>query len=64
MAYIEGFNIIKHKKFGTKETFLYKLPEKHYAVAIYNNCELEESQFFFEWIDALHKYNKNKKQEK
>lgn len=61
MAYIIGFEIIKSIKLGDKEVHLYKLPGNHYAVAAYKNQELEESQFFLEWIDALHKYNKLKK---
>lgn len=61
MAYIEGLEIVKSIKLGNKEVYLYKLPGNHYAVAAYINQELEESQFFIEWIDALHKYNKLRK---
>ena len=61
MAYIEGLEIAKSIKLGDKEVYIYKLPGNHYAVAAYINQKLEESQFFFEWIDALHKYNKLRK---
>lgn len=61
MAYLVGLEIVKSVRLGDKEIHLYKLPGNHYAVATYKNQELEESQFFPEWTDALHKYNKLRK---
>jgi len=45
-----------------KWTYLYELPLHNYAVVQYGpDCEtIEYSAFHFEWVEALHEYNKIK----
>jgi hypothetical protein len=47
-----------------KYTYLYELPLKSYAVVQYGPDDetMEFSQFFFEYIDALHCFNQIKEE--
>lgn len=49
---------------GKKEyIYIYELPLKNFAVVTYEEDEdtIKDSVFFFEWVDALHYFNKEKK---
>lgn len=46
-----------------KWVYLYELPLKKYAVVQYASDDdtIEYSAFYFEWVEALHEYNRIKK---
>lgn len=45
--------------------YLYSLPLGNYAVVVYEDDDdtMVDSQFFFEWADALHTFNKQKEEQ-
>ena len=53
------YKTIKFIHVGDKYIYMYELPLKNYAVVQYEADDetIAFSQFFFDWVDALHCFN-------
>lgn len=56
------YKVLKRHHGKEKWTYIYELPLGNYALVQYaDDCEtIEYSAFYFEWVEALHEYNKMK----
>ena len=54
------YTVLKCKHIGNHWNYIYKLPLNNYAVVQYEaDCEtITYSSFHFEWVTALHEWNK------
>lgn len=55
------YKVLKWHHYKEKWTYIYQLPLNKWAVVKYlEDEEIVFSQFFWEWVDALHCFNKIK----
>ena len=59
-----AYKVLKVAHIENRYVYLYLLPLNKYAVVVYEDDAdtMVDSQFFWEWVDALHYFNKIKEE--
>lgn len=62
---VTDYKILKWKKIGDKYLYLLEAPLKHYIVVLHDSDDFTvlQGQFFLDYVDALHEYNKIKNEQ-